>query len=40
MLLAALALVLAGRVVEPADRPPPLKPPIQLEPSTGPARPD
>jgi hypothetical protein len=35
----ALAMVLAGLVVEPSDPPPPPKPPMQLEPPMGPARP-
>jgi hypothetical protein len=35
----ALAMVLAGLIVEPADPTPPHKPPMQFEPPIGPARP-
>jgi hypothetical protein len=36
----ALAMVLAGLVVEPADPAPPPKPPMEFEPPMGPARPE
>lgn len=36
----ALAMVPADLVVEPSDPAPPPTPPIQLEPPTGPARPE
>jgi hypothetical protein len=36
----ALAMMLAGLVVEPAGPPPPPTPPMELEPPMGPARPE